>query len=111
MTDPTGLDHLYRIEKFLESMTDLDSLLAAVMAECAATLVVESVSLALYDPETDELQFHVARGGSDERDFEQQARTTLRIIPEGRSVFRMWRTDYSSSSSAFLYPLKIFKRT
>ena len=75
MDDPTELDHLYRIEKFLESMTDLDSLLAAVMAECAATLDVESVSLALYDAETDELQFHVARGGSDEREFEQQLKS------------------------------------
>jgi signal transduction histidine kinase len=71
----TELDHLFRIEKFLASMTDLDTLLAAVMKECAASLDVESVSLALYEPETDELVFHVARGDTEERAFEQELRS------------------------------------
>lgn len=69
------IEHLYRIEKFLETMSDLDSLLEAIIRECASALDAASSSLALYDAETDELYFYVVGGEDEERDFEQRLKS------------------------------------
>jgi len=69
------IDHLYRIEKFLESMSDLNTLLEAIIRECSAALDAESSSLALYDDKTDELYFYVVRGDDEEREFENRLKS------------------------------------
>jgi len=69
------IEHLYRIEKFLESMSDLDALLEAIIRECSAALDAESSSLALYNDKTDELYFYVVRGDDDEREFEHRLKS------------------------------------
>lgn len=66
------LEHLYRVEKFMGSMSDLNQLLEAIIRESALTLNTESSSLALYEEKEDELEFFVARGGDGERVFEQK---------------------------------------
>lgn len=64
------IEHLYRIEKFLETISDLDRLLEAIIRESASALNAESSSLALYDADNNELYFFVVRGSSEERAFE-----------------------------------------
>lgn len=71
----TGIDHLVRIEKFLESMADLDSLLAAVIHESATALDAESASLALYDEATDELYFYVVGEADDQTDVAERLKS------------------------------------
>lgn len=65
------IEHLYRVEKFMESISDLNRLLEAIMLESTLALNTESSSLALYDEEEDELQFFAARGEEKERGFEK----------------------------------------
>ena len=66
------IDHLYHVEKFMESVTDLDQLLEAIINESSLALNTESSSLALYDEEDNELHFFVARGSGQEKDFEKK---------------------------------------
>ena len=66
------IEHLYHVEKFMESISDLDLLLEAIIRESSLALDTESSSLALYDKAEDELHFFVARGGDQERDFEKK---------------------------------------
>ena len=68
----SDLDHLIRIEKFMASMTDLNSLLTVIMRETTLATDAESCSLALYDKAADRLQFCVARGETREREFERK---------------------------------------
>ncbi len=49
------LQTLYRIDKFLSSISDLDSLLLAIIKEGAAVTGAESASIALYDELKNEL--------------------------------------------------------
>jgi len=56
------IEHLYRIEKFMESMTDMEELLEVIISEARAATNAESCSLALYDEENDELYFYTAVG-------------------------------------------------
>ena len=76
--------HLYRIEKFMASMTDLDELLSVIMRETTLATDSASCSIALYDEEADELQFSVARGEEEERDFEKKLKQVR--IPMGAGV-------------------------
>jgi signal transduction histidine kinase len=78
------IEHLYRIEKFMESITDFDRLLEAIIRESANALAAESASLALYDEDTDELYFYVVRGKPSERDFELQLKSVR--IKKGEGV-------------------------
>lgn len=78
------IEHLYRIEKFMESITDFDRLLEAIIRESANALAAESASLALYDEDTDELYFYVVRGKPSERDFELQLKSIR--IKKGEGV-------------------------
>lgn len=68
MIDPIAseIEHLYRVEKFLESMSDFNQLIEAIIRESAAALNAESSSLALYDEKEDQLHFFVARGETQE---------------------------------------------
>ena len=59
--DP-GLESLYRIEKFMGSMTDLNGLLRIIISEACLACEAESCSLALYDEKTDDLFFYAAEG-------------------------------------------------
>ncbi|MBT3272751.1 MAG: GAF domain-containing sensor histidine kinase [Spirochaetales bacterium] len=77
-------DHLYRIEKFMASMTDLDELLSVIMRETTLATDAASCSIALYDEEAHELQFSVARGEEEERDFERKLKQIR--IPMGAGV-------------------------
>ena len=64
---------LYRIEKFMETVLDLDALLSYIMQETTLATNAESCSLALYDEKTKELCFYVAHGSEkNERDFERK---------------------------------------
>lgn len=65
------IEHLYRVEKFMESISDINRLMEAIMHESALALNSESSSLALYDEKEDELHFFAARGEEEERDFEK----------------------------------------
>lgn len=69
------IEHLYRVEKFLASMSDLDTLLEVIMRECSAALDAESSSLALYDEAADELYFYAVRGEDPERNFESRLKS------------------------------------
>ena len=86
MTGETGseFEHLYRIERFMASMSDLDELLAVIIREAALATNAVSSSLALYDERADELQFCVARGKDDEREFEGKLKRVR--IPMGSGV-------------------------
>ncbi len=77
MIDPIAseIEHLYRVEKFLESMSDFNQLIEAIIRESAAALNAESSSLALYDEKEDQLHFFVARGETQERDFEHKLKS------------------------------------
>jgi len=66
------IESLYRIEKFMASMTDLDKLLEVIMQEGASATNAESSSVALHDEAADELYFFVARGHKEEREFEKK---------------------------------------
>jgi signal transduction histidine kinase len=74
-TMTSEIEHLYRVEKFLESMSDLDSLLEVIMRECSAALDAASSSLALYDEAAGELYFFAVRGEDEEREFEHQLKS------------------------------------
>lgn len=58
------VDALYRVHRFLSAITDLDTLLESIMEESKQVANAEACSLMLYDPEADELFFHVALGES-----------------------------------------------
>src|SRR6056297_2484636 len=77
-------EHLYRIEKFMASITDIDSLLSVIMRETTLATDSASCSIALYDEKNNDLQFSVARGGEEERDFEKKLKTIR--IPMGAGV-------------------------
>ena len=78
------IQHLYRIEKFMASMSDLDELLAVIIREATLATDSESCSLALYEEDTDELAFCVARGEGEEREFEQKL--TKIHLPMGKGI-------------------------
>ena len=86
MADEFGseIQHLYRIEKFMASMTDLDELLTVIIREATLATDSESCSLALYEEATNELSFCIARGGDEERDFEREL-TKIRM-PMGKGI-------------------------
>jgi signal transduction histidine kinase len=77
-------EHLFRIEKFIASMSDLDSLLAVIMREATLATESESCSIALYDEQADELHFCVARGEDEEREFERELKQVR--LPMGQGV-------------------------
>ncbi len=56
------LDTLHRISGFIDSITDLKSLLKMIMEESKKVVNAEASSLLLYDNEKDELYFEVALG-------------------------------------------------
>lgn len=80
----TEFDHLLRIEKFMASITDLDSLLSVIMRETTLATDSASCSIALFDEVNNDLQFSVARGEEEERDFERKLKTIR--IPMGAGV-------------------------
>ena len=71
----SALEHFYRIEKFMESMSDLDKLLQVIMGEASAATNAESSSLALYDEGSRELHFYAASGEGGEGEVEQKLKT------------------------------------
>ena len=80
----TEFDHLFRIEKFIASITDLDALLSVIMRETTLATDSTSCSIALYDEKNNDLQFSVAKGEEEERDFEKKLKTIR--IPMGAGV-------------------------
>lgn len=58
---------LYRINKFLEYIDDLDSLLNSIMEEASSTVNAQASSIALYEPENKELIFTIALGEKGEK--------------------------------------------
>jgi signal transduction histidine kinase len=65
-------------------ITDLNSLLTVIMRETTLATDSESCSVALYDKATDRLQFCVARGEAQEREFERKL--ALIRMPMGEGV-------------------------
>lgn len=55
---------MYRVHKFIGAITDLDVLLEYITEESQLVAGAEASSIILYDPDTEELYFHVARGDS-----------------------------------------------
>lgn len=66
------IEHFYRIEKFIESITNMDKLLEVIISEGCAATNAESCSLALYDENTNDLYFNVARGMKGEGEVERK---------------------------------------
>lgn len=66
------IEHLYRIEKFMASMSDMDRLLEVIIREGRAATDAESCSLALYDENSDELYFYTAMGEEGEGEVERK---------------------------------------
>ena len=66
------IEYFYRIEKFMESMSDMDRLLEVIISEGRAATDAESCSLALYDEDNDKLYFYVARGEEGEGEVERK---------------------------------------
>lgn len=89
-------DRLSRIEKFMASMTDIDELLSVIMRETTQATDSASCSIALYDEETDELKFSVARGEEEERDFERKLK--LISVPMGDGVIGWCATNRKSAN-------------
>jgi signal transduction histidine kinase len=56
----------------MQSMSDMDSLLEAIISEARAATDAESCSLALYEEKTDELRFYLARGEKGEAAVERK---------------------------------------
>lgn len=77
------LQALYRIEKFLSSISDLDSLLHAIIKEVAGVSGAESASIGLYDELTNELYFYMAGGSSDQKQFERKLECVRLKMGEG----------------------------
>ncbi len=67
-----GIKSLYRIEKFMESMSEMDRLLEVIISEGRAATDAESCSLALYDENSDELHFYTAMGEKGEGEVEHK---------------------------------------
>jgi signal transduction histidine kinase len=78
------VESLYRIEKFMASMSDLDRLLDVIIAEARTATDAESCSLALYDEPTNELYFYVARGQEGEGEVERRLKCIR--LPMGAGV-------------------------
>ena len=77
------LQTLYRIDKFLSSISDLDTLLHAIIKEGAAVTGAESASIGLYDELTNDLYFYIAGGSADHKDFEQKLECVRLKMGEG----------------------------
>ncbi len=78
------LEHLYRIEKFLESMEDMDRLLSVIISEATAAVGAESCSLALYDEGAGQLYFYVAMGRGGEGEVERKLKRIR--IEKGKGI-------------------------
>jgi len=79
----SALEHFYRIEKFMESMSDLDKLLQVIMGEASAATNAESSSLALYDEGARELHFYAASGVGGEGEVEQKLKSVRMPMSAG----------------------------
>ena len=90
------LNHLYRIEKFMASMTDINELLSVIMRETTMATDSASCSIALYEEDADELKFTVARGEEKERDFERKLK--LISLPMGSGVLGWCATNRKSAN-------------
>ncbi len=77
------LQTLYRIDKFLSSISDLDSLLLAIIKEGAAVTGAESASIGLYDELTNDLYFFIAGGSAEQKDFEHKLECVRLKMGEG----------------------------
>ncbi len=77
------LQTLYRIDKFLSSISDLDSLLLAIIKEGAAVTGAESASIGLCDELKNELYFYVAGGSTGRQGFEQKLECVRLKMGEG----------------------------
>lgn len=66
------IECIYRIDKFMESMTDMGRLLEVIMGEARTATDAESCSLALHDEKSDELYFYVAQGKQGEGHVERK---------------------------------------
>ena len=80
----TELDHFFRIEKFMGSMSDIDKLLEVIIGEASAATHAESCSLALYDENSDELYFYVAKGEGGESEIERKLKCIR--LPMGAGI-------------------------
>lgn len=67
----TNVETLYRIERFMGSITDLGRLLQVIVAESRDATNADGGSLLLYDAATNELYFDVALGEEGETDVQK----------------------------------------
>ena len=76
-----SVDALYRVHKLIWVISDLDTLLEAIMEESKAVAQAEACSLLLLDPKTNELYFHVTLGESGNPDALKEVR-----LPVGEGI-------------------------
>lgn len=74
------LDTLYRISRFIDSITDLKYLLKLIMEESKKVVNAEASSLLLYDDEKSELYFEVALGKKGEKVKEVRLKTSEGVV-------------------------------
>jgi len=79
----SGVEMLYRIDKFMESITDLDRLLEVIIAECRDATDAEAGSLLLYDEASDELYFDIALGETGEENPQKKLKRIRLKMGEG----------------------------
>lgn len=72
------VEALHRIHRLTASVTDLDTLLTRISAEAKVVAGAQAASVMLYDPEAQELYFHVALGDSGDQDaLKREVRLSL----------------------------------
>lgn len=102
-------DCLYRLGRVMEYLDSSEELLKTVLEECKGLLNCEAASVALYDPERDDLVFTVASGGAEsflERYrvpvgsgiIGQVAATTLPMISNDPEADPRWLRSVSEES-------------
>lgn len=83
MTEEKEIGALYRIDKFMQSMSDMNELLKVIISEGRSVTDAEACSLALYDDAQDELYFYVAVGEEGEGEIERKLKRIRMKMGEG----------------------------
>jgi signal transduction histidine kinase len=81
-----AVDALYRVHALLPVTTDLVALLERIVDEGLRVAEAEAGSIMLYDPEQEDLYFHVARGGGSLQTLQKAVRLPLGEGLAGRSA-------------------------
>ena len=77
------IEALYRIDKFMKSMSDMNKLLEVIISEARNVTDAESCSLVLYDDDQNDMYFKVAMGEEGEGEVEHKLKRIRMRRDEG----------------------------